>query len=523
MQNLQAILERAAMQKLQTKSNPQHSFVWNAEQANAIRFARMGKSTVICGAAGSGKTTVSTHIVKELWKNIKEPLQFSTTYLKSGNPGLVVLSFTNRAIGNFRRILNEPDIPTLTIHKLLEFRPVDSQSRIFVPSYDKLRKLPHIHTIVLEESSMVSVELFQLLFDALPNPEKTQWIVLGDIQQLTPPIGKSIFRAVLAGDKFEKVELTRVYRQAGGSPILEAATGIIEGKKLAFGKEENSNGSLTIAPFPTAAIADPHCGLQFAVSGILNRYKSGKYNPDEDLIIVPFRDDRKTMEFTSNHLSKAIAKFLDDALDREVFTIQTGPHKSYWGVGDRVMFGREDARIFKIRENPSFSGFIEPPSKYIDRYGIAKAVMLEFPEAVSTEWDFQEIPSADENSEESFFSQTSHFVSIEFSDGSQKELTTASDIRNLSLAYATTAYAVQGMQAPRVFIFLHNEHSRKACNRETLYTALTRAQKECILVCDPKYLSKGVQSQLIPGNTLEEKVIAIKATSDGNIATQFGF
>lgn len=520
MENLATILAKA-----QIAQRSSANIIWNDQQAEAIKLSLRGESVVICGAAGSGKTTVSSHIVSRLWDSAQQKIQRSSRWLRAGDPAIVVVSFTNRAASNFRKLLKRPEIPVVTIHKLLEYRPIAPNSMVFAPTFDRNYPLPQLQTIIIEEASLVSTELFEVLWNAVG--DNVQWIILGDIQQLTPPIGKSIFRAVLAGNKFKKVELSRVYRQAGGSPILESATNICQGISLAFGKEENENGALTIAPFPKGGIEDAHAGLQYAIAGMKARWKSGRYNPDEDIVIVPFRDDKKSSEFTSNHLAKAVATFIDDALGREVFTIQCGPQRLFFAKGDRVMYNREDAKIINIRPNPGFYGFIEPPNGTIDRYGMPKAVTLEFPK--TEEWDFLPMASEGESEdegggEEKFFSQSSHFVKLEFPDGEQVELDAASEIRKLSLAYATTAYAVQGLQATRVFIFLHNEHARRACNRETIYTAMTRAQKECVIVCDPKFLTRGVQSQLIPGNTLEEKIkhITLDQTSM-TLAERFGF
>jgi ATP-dependent exoDNAse (exonuclease V) alpha subunit len=41
--------------------------------------------------------------------------------------------------------------------------------------------------------------------------------------------------------------------------------------------------------------------------------------------------------------------------------------------------------------------------------------------------------------------------------------------------------------------------------RELLYTAITRAQKELYVICEPETFIQGVLSQHIVGNTLEEK------------------
>jgi len=51
---------------------------------------------------------------------------------------------------------------------------------------------------------------------------------------------------------------------------------------------------------------------------------------------------------------------------------------------------------------------------------------------------------------------------------------------------------------------MHNSHAVMN-QRELLYTAITRAKKMLYFLCEPDTLIKGIQSQKIKGNTLEEK------------------
>jgi len=55
-----------------------------------------------------------------------------------------------------------------------------------------------------------------------------------------------------------------------------------------------------------------------------------------------------------------------------------------------------------------------------------------------------------------------------------------------------------------VYCIFHNSHNRNL-QRELLYTAITRAQKELYVICEPETFVQGVLSQHIIGNTLAEK------------------
>ena len=67
---------------------------------------------------------------------------------------------------------------------------------------------------------------------------------------------------------------------------------------------------------------------------------------------------------------------------------------------------------------------------------------------------------------------------------------------NLSLAYAITVHKIQGSQAPYVIVGI-DYSSYALLSRELVYTALTRAQKYCTLVAQPKALNMAVKTSSI--------------------------
>ncbi|MCC9487764.1 AAA family ATPase, partial [Campylobacter jejuni] len=74
--------------------------------------------------------------------------------------------------------------------------------------------------LIIEEATMIGVaDLWPKLFAALR--PGTQIIFIGDINQLQPVFGASIFNYALAA--LPVVELTTVYRQKEGSSILDNA------------------------------------------------------------------------------------------------------------------------------------------------------------------------------------------------------------------------------------------------------------------------------------------------------------
>ena len=91
----------------------------------------------------------------------------------------------------------------------------------------------------------------------------------------------------------------------------------------------------------------------------------------------------------------------------------------------------------------------------------------------------------------------------------------ANQINNTILGYALTVHKSQGSEWRRVFIVLHKEHNRML-QRELLYTAVTRAKEELIIICELDHFVKGIESQKIKGNTLAEKAEQFKGKAKFN-------
>ena len=220
------------------------TFELSKEQQSAIDMAMTGMSFCLTGPAGTGKTTTVKSLIAELLASgkIGQLTAGDHRYLpKVGAPGIVICSFTNKAVSNIR-VQQSADLHAncLTVHKLLEFQPEEyvngegKASKRFTPNRHRLNPLPSsIQLVIVEESSMLDVPLWNQLWAALPH--HPQVIFIGDIQQLQPVFGKSIYiHGMQKG--LPIVELTHVYRQALKSPILSLAHRILSGKAIPAGE-----------------------------------------------------------------------------------------------------------------------------------------------------------------------------------------------------------------------------------------------------------------------------------------------
>ena len=276
------------------------SISYNERQHQFVTLASSGQSSVLIGAAGTGKTTCMRGVMQGLIQSGVAGLldHEGHKYLESKTPGIVIVSYTRRAVSNIRKAVSDDMKKNcLTIHALLEYEPVyyevfdeasgeNKNTMRFEPTRNSYRPLPtSIRVCVIEEASMVSLELFKELADALPT--NCQFIFLGDIQQLPPVFGSAILGYKML--ELPVVELTEVYRQALESPIIRLAHRILSGNPIPLNEysEWKIPGQLTIHPWKKKLAADT--ALLTIAKFLTVAIEAGQYDPDNDMVLIPFR------------------------------------------------------------------------------------------------------------------------------------------------------------------------------------------------------------------------------------------
>lgn len=167
------------------------------------RYRRGERYTCIAGFAGTGKTTVLSHIIQSL---------------PGINPQTDVCccSFTGKAV----KVLEKKGLPnTLTLHKLLYKFWVDKYG---VSHHSLVEEIPY-KIVCVDEISMCSADLINDLAKF-----KVHIICLGDPEQLPPPMGKDnllltsphIFLDEIMRQEEENtiIRLSKTIRQGGGLP-----------------------------------------------------------------------------------------------------------------------------------------------------------------------------------------------------------------------------------------------------------------------------------------------------------------
>ena len=481
----------------------------NDEQIEAVRLAESGQSLVLIGAAGSGKTTTTRQIISALIASGRAGVMRDTKhkYLCDETPGIVSVAYTRRAVANMQRSQSE-DMKSnvVTIHKFLQYEPVyetvtdpetgnEKSIMRFQATRNAYNPIPAcVKTIIIEEASMVSVELFQEILNACPhNP---QFIFLGDIQQLPPVFGSAILGFKML--ELPTIELVQIYRQALESPIIRLAHRILSGLPISSSEfaEWKVPDQLTLHPWKKKLDADLGCltAAKFFTMAI----DAGKYDPENDMILCPFNKS-----FGTDELNKHIAQHLAKKRDAMVWEVIAGFNKYYYSIGDKVLVEKEDATIIDIFPNPEYTGVrAAAPSKTLDYWGAEQGTAHHVEEMSDEDIDaFLESMSTDEER----VKQCSHTIKVQMADtGKILDIKTASEVNAMLLGYCLTVHKSQGSEWRKVFLVLHQSHATMI-QRELMYTAVTRAREELYVICEPNSFEKGITSQRIKGNTLKEK------------------
>jgi len=500
------------------------SITYNTEQEEFVSLLAEGKSCVLIGSAGTGKTTCTQGAIQALIQTgtVAPLLTDGHKHLTAGAPGVVTISYTRRAVNNIKKVLPD-DLKgnCITAHKLLEYAPEyyeiedpetgeSKKTMQFIPTRNSDNPLPTtIHTIIVEESSMVDLELYGQIVSALIHP--VQWVFIGDIQQLPPVFGSAILGYKML--ELPVVQLTQVYRQALESPIIRLAQRILSGKPIPAEdylswKEPNK---LTIHPWKKKL--HPDTAVATLAAFFTKAYDTRDYNIDEDMILIPYNKSCGTLE-----LNKYIANHIARSTSQTTYEVMAGFSKHYFSVGDKVLYDKEDAEVVDIYANPAYSGArVQPESKTLDYWGHNPNLASES-FTIDTEADIDFLLSQVDSSNEDRVTQASHVIKVRLLDtGVTLAISKAAEVNAMLHAYALTVHKSQGSEWRKVFLCLHQSHATML-QRELLYTAVTRAREELYVICEPESFTKGIKSQKIKGNTLEEKAEFFKGKRDSKLA-----
>jgi len=423
-------------------------FNFTKEQLETIKSANSIKNNVmlISGSAGTGKTSVVACVIKVIDKMIEKAELKNKVKLcaLSAKASLRMSEVTGKSAS--------------TIHRFVFSEIVCQHNKD--SKENGLGCTQKYSAIVADEFSMNNVEVTNMLIDIVS--AGTKFIMVFDFAQL-PAIGSgSIAYDLLHYSNFLKFKYTKVHRQAEKSGILSGANKVRVNKMPI----DSPNGK-----FVAGELKDMYYAFSqnkeklrdYAINQFFKILEKEDTTIDDISIIVPRK--AKCINSTSE-INKIIQdRYLPFGRQEEVNT----KFKTF-RVGDKVIhrknnpvlnvYNGELGKVVSIVKNKKgeASGCVV---KYIDYNAKKYDVKL----------DNETIPFDDE---ENINGKVYKYVTY-----------AKSDLLELELAYALTIHSFQGSQAKYIIGILDMSHFM-LLDSTLLYTLMTRAEKKCMLLAEPK-------------------------------------
>lgn len=498
----------------------------DSSQQSAVRNICSSQLSILTGAAGTGKTFTLKAVLQEL-------------LTKFDASSIFLCAFTGKAVLNIIKSIKSdpalaPFIPQcLTLHKWLQFVPESIEipdpskpcgyrlSRRFVPTFNAANKRINTKVLIIDEVSMVSNELMLQTLAALDLHSLHKLILVGDINQLQPVIGKTSLAYFGAHSGCSLNYLTTVHRQADGNDIVQAAHLFKSANLLALQQAIKAKEFKNVKFIKAENYLD-----LYRIIELINEKYHLRFNEQEDCIITPTNVGATGQEVLNQRLNKYLGVTKQAVL--------CGVAIKLLGVGDNVMFTKNNyedgyingttGRIIEMQLNSdvvpggtSAFGTTQQREAQLSPDELDNLIEQSAQQSASS-GDSQN--SADE---EGFFSKkASHTLTIEFIDiyGTLRQisLSTIGEISNLLLANAITCYKAQGSTYKRCIINLLDWKNGNSINNEYAYTALTRASDFAWVIYNKSGLTK-LKNRQLPGSSDKEKIEnLISSNSDSETA-----
>lgn len=456
------------------------------EQINIFNKVDEYNLLMILGPAGTGKTTLGNAIYD------------------SFEPGIVLpLSYFGRVASNLRKQYGEGG----TIHRLVT--EIVGQTEIGKKLTESIR------VIILDEISVITIDLLNKCITSLPLLSKI--IMLGDDRQMTAPTPGSILNDFIEKYKSTGVVnfLTRVYRvNKNATVLLDNFDNIRSGNpKLKYSKDLNSDSQFVVlkrTPIPRNLLQPNKTNERIAHMKKDFEAIARKYNLDEVQIMTQKNTVRRDITqciFEIKNGNRAV--FQRQKLqkgDRLLFL--ENDYGSTWGKShvksDGVMNGeilvikriydtdpghinpngkvkRKRKRRQTPRKKRRLGGVFSQPAER-EKKPEDEEIDLEAEETKPEKYDvvFLNDPKANET----------HDRMVKFTDGRKINLSHY-PITSIDMGFASTVASSQGSEYDVAIFYVHEDFT-KTLAREQFYTAITRAKKRVILICDTECDGDGV-------------------------------
>ena len=297
----------------------------------------------------------------------------------------------------------------------------------------KTKEKINVDLAVGDETSMVDIYLMADFLEALP--AGTSVVFVGDIDQL-PSVGPgNVLGDLIKSGVFPVSRLQKIHRQSAGNGkgdgIVEGAHAIIEGRVPDFNDTD----------FRFVEQNDANKAAKW-IPEIMKRMCTDGTTLDQIQVLSPMRERGPLSVANLNEVIQNVVNPKADGVDEITY------HGGVFRVGDRVRQTKNDYELEIVNGD---IGYI------------------------------REIDVED------------HSMLVAFTGERDVEIDSG-DLENLTRNFCGTIHSSQGSEFGKVVIALHDDHF-VMLNRNLLYTAVTRAKEQCVIVGTRRALQIACRTQ----------------------------
>lgn len=430
--------------------------VLSDDQIKAVQGALDHKLSIVTGGAGTGKTTVLGQIVHNL---------------KMRKISYALCSFTGKAVARIREVTGERNAST--IHRLIaNNKGKDIDVPVFgepVPglfkgnggSLDRDDGLGYSH-IIIDEASMVTIELFYELITTFPHVDKIT--LVGDINQLSPIGWGALLAQIVKSKTVPTYRLTinhRVYQISGEKDgiILNANAIISHDPQYPFEFVKTTNFSFM--PGNVNRVFDI----------VKTLYESPvKIDIRDVVVITPYNLYLEKLNRTVQGIYNSQARSITDSRGNK------------WALGDKVMLNENDNDIGVYNgEEGLITDFDDNHITVNFGIGGVHDFLLEPKDTPGMNRGFKSLLEG--GTGDAKFKSDKDTGDLRYT----KERT----VLKLNLSYALTVDKSQGSEWDYTILFIPPDAGDNSfLNKNRIYTAITRTKKCCWVISDIKLLEK---------------------------------
>ncbi len=471
-------VEKSFIESIQKESKDVLGYELKEKQAEAVAKGSLG-SLIVTGGPGTGKTTVVFSILRSLLKKggVKEILLAA--------PSGKAADRMNESLGNAVKHAKDENLdwsimpPAKTIHRMLKYNP---GSQNF--GFNEDNQLPDNSVIVIDEASMVDINLFAALLKAVPSTAKL--FLLGDEHQLPSVDAGAVLGSLLAQKEDAMVKLNESNRFDG--KLLEVVDDVLEVKKTGVAKKfdfEMSPDKIELQNFLNESLSEGGeiCKKNSKVTFFeISQGKRSELSKAQENILKSWYE--KFYAKASNNFAGYFAEgaehvFSDEILEcmfkeqLETARILCAEHQSRMGINLVNEFLLNKIHPAK-KDGPFFAGEMLMLTRNMEGFGVFNGDVG----LVISEKNAQ-----GEESLQLVFSKEKKYKRFALSDF---------DYSSLVPAYAMTIHKSQGSEFGHVLMFLPESENHPLMSNEIIYTGISRAKYSCIVISNQEAFEKGL-------------------------------